>query len=151
MKLLWLAIFLTACSSPEAGKVAARATGGVCVAFERHGQPDSAAVFQHAGSWWFYHPSFGSVKSHAKANEPAPMWCRSAGEHLSGVTNLRFVEATAQPSALPNGCLPTAILRQRLLGGSIVQVSPHHVEHFASRSLWGDGTPWSPSEQSTTH
>lgn len=128
MKPLLLLLMLASCASPDAGRVAARATDGVCVEFTRYGKPDTAALFRHDSYWWRYHASKGSVRTPWKSSEPAPIGTVLPIKGAEGP--IRKVEVgNIAPSPLPNGCLPTAIMRQRLTGGRIMQVAEHHVEH----------------------
>lgn len=124
-----LALILTGCTSPDAGRVAARASGGICVEFTRNGRPDTATMLRHDGYWWRYHPRKGSVKTPWKDTEPAPIGVVLAIKGAEGP--IRIVSAgSPRPAPLANGCLPTAKFKERVLGGRIVQVSEHHVEHF---------------------
>lgn len=127
---LFLMMLLCSCGdlSHQAGETAAYQMGMTSyVSFQRHGQPDSAALFFWRGNWWVYHPSLGSQKTIYDDPLKMPLVAVLVIDGATGPISLSKV-TTTKSLRLENGCLPRAISYAGAFGGGI-EVTKDHAEY----------------------
>jgi len=111
---------------PHAGMVAAREMGlAHYVEFQRHGKPDSAALFFWRGNWWIYHPSLASMKTAMADPTHVPLAVTLVIEGASGPILWKTVRNTPTTAVLANGCLPRAVAEVHKYGGGILVTQNH--------------------------
>lgn len=123
---IFLLCALSACTDPMAGMAAASSLGvRKCIAFEKDGRTETAAMIAYKGDWWFYHPTTSSRRTKVPTSKEPPLWVAPGG------TNPRWVDAKLVKCLvlMQNGCLPMALADHRRRGGRLVE-SLGHIENI---------------------